>query len=297
VGVSMRVLVTGNEGLIGRFVTSLLQEQGDEVVGFDRVNGYDILDRHALRSAAEGCEAIVHLAAVDTVDVMPDEAFDALTSASRGTPEDIMITNALGTQHVLSAAAYSGVRRLVFMSSVDALGIFLGERTPDYLPIDDDHPTYPRSPYALAKRLAEEMCRSFTEDTGIPTICLRPPGVFTEDTYAWIKGARAAKLEFEWSPFWEYGAFLDARDVASAVSCALRCSDPGHVVLLLCADDISSAQRTSRELARMILPDVPWRGGLEYEQDPFRALLNTQRARRILNWAPQYRWRPTPGPE
>jgi nucleoside-diphosphate-sugar epimerase len=183
------------------------------------------------------------------------------------------------------------------MSSVDALGIFLGERAPDYLPIDDDHPTYPRSPYALAKRLAEEMCRSFTEDTGIPTICLRPPGVFKEDTYAWIKDVRAANPEFEWSPFWEYGAFLDVRDVASAVSCALRCPDPGHVVLLLCADDISSAHHTSRELARIILPDVPWRGGLEFEQNPFRALLNTQRARQILNWAPQYRWRPTPRPE
>jgi len=42
----------------------------------------------------------------------------------------------------------------------------------------------------------------------------------------------------------------------------------------------------------MLLPGVPWRGGLEFEHDPYRALLDTHRARQILNWAPQYRWRP-----
>jgi nucleoside-diphosphate-sugar epimerase len=274
--------------MIGQVVTSHLREQGDDVVGFDRVTGHDVLDRPALRAAVEGCHAIVHLAAVDTP---PDEVFARTPAASLGTPEHIIKVNALGTQYVLAAADRAGVQRVVYMSSADALGIFLGERVPDYLPIDDDHPTYPSSPYALSKRLAEEMCRAFTEDTRIPTICLRPPGVFTEETYGRIREVRDAAPEFEWSPFWEYGAFIDVRDVATAVSCALHCPDPGHCTLLLCADDISSARLASRELAQMVMPSVPWCGGSEYEQDPFRALLDTHRARQLLGWSPQHRWR------
>jgi len=287
----MRVLVTGDCGMIGQVVTAQLREQGDAVVGFDRVTGHDVLDRPALRTAVQGCHAIVHLAAVD---IPPDAAFTPIHTANVGTPEDIMRINALGTQFVLAAAASAGVQRVVYMSSVDALGIFLGERAPDYLPIDDDHPTYPRSPYALAKRLAEEMCRAFTEDTGISTICLRPPGVFTEETYQWIRATRDAAAENEWLPFWEYGAFIDVRDVASAICCALHCPDPGHCTLLLCADDISSAHLTSQELAERVLPNVPWRGGAEFEQDPFRALLDTHRAHQLLGWTSQHRWRRVP---
>lgn len=286
----MRVLVTGDRGMIGRVLSAHLHAQGDCVVGFDRVDGYDVLDRAALRAAAAGCDAIVHLAAVDAP---PDGPSAPIAAAGSASPEEIMTVNALGTGFVLSVATGAGVRRVVFMSSVDALGIFLGERVPDYLPIDDAHPTHPRSPYALAKRLAQQMCRAFTAETGIATVCLRPPGVFAEETYTWIKDARSADPAFEWSPYWEYGAFLDVHDLASAVSCALRCPDPGHVTLLVCADDISSARLTTRELARRIMPDVLWRGGPEFERDPYRALLDTRNAHRVLGWSPQRRWRVT----
>jgi UDP-glucose 4-epimerase len=283
----VRILVTGHRGKIGRVVTSLLQDEGHDVTGFDRLDGNDVLDRPALRLATERCDAVIHLAADDVT------ADDAPTPGTRWNPEDIIMTNGLGTANVLDAAARANVLRVIFLSSVDALGIFLGEKAPDYLPIDDDHPTYPSSPYDLSKRLAEEMCRSFTAETGIPTICLRPPGVFDEATYTRIKAARVDNPEFEWSPFWEYGAFIDVRDVASAISAGLTCSDPGHVRLLLCADDISSAHLASRAMARKLHPDVPWHGGPELDDEPYRALLDTRRARQILGWAPAYRWRPS----
>jgi len=61
---------------------------------------------------------------------------------------------------------------------------------------------------------------------------------------------------------------IDVRDVASAVAAGLTCPDPGHVRLLLCADDISSADLASRDLARKVHPDVPWRGGPAFENEP-----------------------------
>ncbi len=197
----MKILVTGNEGMIGSVVEKVLRADGHEVIGYDIASGHDILNSNQISSAIVGCDAVVHLA--------------ALLGNDSETPDKIMAVNLLGTWHILTAAAEAKLKRVVFFSSVDALGIFKGERKPDYLPLDDNHPCYPTTPYAVSKRLGEEMCRFFTNSTGIPTICLRPPGVFDESTYDFIISNRQANPEFEWDPFWEYGAFLDVRDTSA----------------------------------------------------------------------------------
>lgn len=56
---------------------------------------------------------------------------------------------------------------------------------------------------------------------------LRPPGIWTEDTYHDIEALRADRPPYEWSPFWEYGAFLDARDLATAIEQSLLVDYPG----------------------------------------------------------------------
>jgi nucleoside-diphosphate-sugar epimerase len=276
----MRVLVTGNRGLIGACLHGALQAEGHEVTGFDIAAGEDVRDLDQLRAAAQGCQAIVHLA--------------ALLGRPGEEPADIMAVNLLGTWNILTTAREVGANRVVYYSSVNALGIFMGLKPPDYLPIDDAHPCYPSTPYGISKRLAEEMCRDFTRSTGISTICLRPPGVFNEAIYHQIREAREADPASEWEPIWEYGAFLDVRDAADAARCALSSPVSGHVTALLCAEDISSAEGTSRDLARRIHPQVPWRGGTVYEDEPYKALIDTRRAREILGWIPQHRWRPSP---
>jgi nucleoside-diphosphate-sugar epimerase len=274
----MRVLVTGNHGLIGACLEANLRAEGHDVIGFDLAAGNDIRDIEQVRAAAQGCQAIVHLA--------------ALLGRPGDTPADIMAVNLLGTWNALTAARETDAKRVVYYSSVNALGVFMGQRPPDYLPIDDAHPCYPCSPYGISKRLAEEMCRDFTRSTGVSTLCLRPPGVFNDDIYRRVREAREADPASEWQPIWEYGAFLDVRDAADAGRCALTAPASGHVTVLLCADDISSAKHTSRELAQRIHPEVTWRGGTAYEDEPYKALIDTRRAREILGWTPQHRWRP-----
>ncbi|MBV9865813.1 MAG: NAD(P)-dependent oxidoreductase [Abitibacteriaceae bacterium] len=273
----MKVLITGNKGRIGKVVESVLQASSCKTVGFDRASGHNVLDPQQVRAAMEGCHAVVHLA--------------AHLGGGGAKSDDVMATNLLGTWHILTAAQVAGVQRVVCFSSVQAMGVFAGHRKPDFLPIDETHPCYPTIPYAISKRLGEEACRYFTLSSGITTICLRPPAVFSASAYDYIKAKRAENPDFEWHPYWEYGAFLDVRDAATAVQCALHCPDPGHVELLLCADDISSSSGTSRELARALLPDVEWRGGPEYDAEPYKALVRNDQAKRILGWAPQYRWR------
>jgi len=271
----MNVFVTGHRGRIGSEIARQLEAAGHTVVGYDRADGQDMLDGAAVRAAAKGCDAVIHLA--------------SLLGGSKDDEDETMRVSLMGSWHILQAAEAEGMQRVIYFSSVNALGVFMGLRKPDYLPIDDEYPPQPMSAYGLSKRLVEDMCRYFTERTGISTICLRPPWVSSPEMIERMKGWQATNPDFDWKERWEYGAFCDVRDVASAAVLGLTCPDPGHVTMLLCADEIN-LDRPSREVAQEVHPDVPWRGGAEYEANPQLALVSTKRAKEILGWQPHYKW-------
>jgi hypothetical protein len=81
---------------------------------------------------------------------------------------------------------------------------------------------------------------------------------------------RRAEPRSEWEPFWEYGAFVDVRDVATAVEQALTVPLAGHHRALLCAADIS-ATAPGLELAVRLAPGVPITDPAPYRADPWRA--------------------------
>ncbi len=199
----------------------------------------------------------------------------AVANDSGGTPEQIMAVNVLGTWHVLLAAEAAGVTRVIHFSSAQALGILEGERLPDYFPVDDDHPRRAMRPYGLSKRLSEDLCEGFTRRTGIATLSLRPVAVWDAGIYARVQERRRATPESEWEPYWEYGAFVDVRDVATAVERALEIRLSGHHRALLCAPDIS-ASAPSLEIAARLAPGVPVRDVQLYAVDAWRALFTAR---------------------
>ncbi|MEO8392140.1 MAG: NAD(P)-dependent oxidoreductase [Chloroflexota bacterium] len=270
----MRVLVTGSEGLVGSEVQAVLTANGHEVLGYDLRHGQDILDMATLTTASGGCDAVIHLA----------------VSENEVSESEEMHINLLGTWNVLLAAEAAHVSRVIYVSSVDALGIFQGEGLPVYLPIDDAYPTIPHTAYAIAKRLAEEMCQFWSDRTGIPVLCLRPPGIWTALTYLEIQQERAERPSYEWEPYWEYGAFIDVRDLATAVLHALTCELAGYSLHLIASSDITTSGKTSRELVQFVHPNVEWRSNQDYQAEPFRSLLVTQPVQQLLGWRPEYTW-------
>lgn len=270
----MRVFMTGSEGMVGSEVQTILAANGHTVIGYDLRNGQDILDVEMLTKAIRDCDAAIHLAA----------------SENEVSESEEMHVNLLGTWNVLLAAEAAHVSRVIYMSSVDALGIFQGEGAPVYLPIDNEHPTFPRTTYAIGKRLAEEVCRFWCDRTGIPILCLRPPGIWTASTYLQIQQRRAERPNYEWQPYWEYGAFIDVRDLANATLHTLTCKLTGYSLHLIASSDITTSGKTSRELAHFVHPTVEWRGGEEYETEPVRSLLVTQPVEQLLGWTPEYTW-------
>ena len=121
----------------------------------------DIRDLSALRQAARAQEAIVHLAGIP--------------SPRHGSPQEIFITNTVGTWTVLQAALLSGVRRVLICSSDFATGLLHQPPSvmPGYLPIDEMHPLCPTEVYGLSKQLSEEAGHCFAR-CGLEIIILRP---------------------------------------------------------------------------------------------------------------------------
>jgi UDP-glucose 4-epimerase len=200
-----------------------------------------------------------------------------------------MAVNVLGTWHVLLAAEAAGVGRVVCFSSGQVFGLAEGERLPDYFPVDDAHPRRAMRPYGLSKCLAEDLCAGFTARTGIPTVALRPAWVWDPGMYERIKAQWRADPSSEWTPAWEYGQFVDVRDVADAVQRALDVPLAGHHRVLLCAADIAATE-PSLVMAARFAPSVPVRDTARFQREPWHALFDCSAAARVLGWQPHCKW-------
>jgi len=105
----LKIMVTGHRGYIGsRFVEAMKDKY--DIVGYDIVEGNDILDYENLKKKMEGVEVVVHEAAIPKPT--PGRSFD-----------DYFHTNVEGTLNVVKAAAESGVKRVVYASSTTVYGI------------------------------------------------------------------------------------------------------------------------------------------------------------------------------
>ena len=159
-----KVLVTGSEGDVGSALLPQLAKRFD-VTGFDlrphagpmNVVQGDLTDYGDVVRAVEGVDAVAHVAAL-----LPGRRPDA--------PSDFVDLNVKATANVLRAAVESGVRRVVYCSTVWASGHGFTE---PYQPIDEDVPCAPVCMYGQTKWLGELMTEWYGRQRGIETVVLR----------------------------------------------------------------------------------------------------------------------------
>jgi nucleoside-diphosphate-sugar epimerase len=242
-----KVVVTGGSGRLGQFVIGELLAHAYEVLSLDRVPPREKLCTTwlaDLRSAGDLFEAlrdaygIVHLGAYQAPNLAPDgETFS---------------NNVSGTYNVVRAAADMGVKKVVLASSTAAFGFIYAKKlwAPDYLPVDEKHPSKPQDVYGLSKVVGEQVADSFVTIHPDMTISsMRFPGVNFDLSYEsfrerWkIPAARA-------SGFWTY---IDARDAARACRLALEAKFYGHEVMIASAP-MSCMIQPMRDLVAKYLP-------------------------------------------
>ncbi len=165
-----KVLVTGGAGYIGSHVSRELQRAGYEPVVFDSlINGYasmadgfrfyraDLKDRRAVEEIIrkEKPLAVMHFAALNIVN-------DSYSS-----PLSYYDNNITGAINLFDAMLKNGTGFFVFSSTASVYG------EPEYLPIDENHPTKPVNPYGRSKLMIEEMLKDLDQAHGLKSICLR----------------------------------------------------------------------------------------------------------------------------
>jgi UDP-glucose 4-epimerase len=274
----MNILLTGNKGKIGSYLHSILCERKHVVIGYDIIDGKDLLNIDDLENCFNEIDYVIHMA----------------TGISHNDKHhsEIMDVNLQGLWNLLSLSSKYHVKKVIVLSSVDAIGIFKGEASPQYLPIDNNHPCYPSTAYGISKRLSEEMCQLWSRGEAIPTICLRPPGVWFENTYNEIIKARKNDPDYEWNPYWEYGAFIDVRDLCELI---MKIMENNKIIgfhnYLVSSEDITTSGLTSKELSSKIHPNVKWVGDVEYDDNPYKTLLDIEPVKEDFEWKPEYSWK------
>ena len=170
---SRKLVVTGASGFVGRTLASLLQSNGDSVLGVCRSAGElgfpattlpSFGDTDALKQPLSDAEVVIHCAA--RVHVMQDKVTDPL-SVFREVNRDL-------TLKLARLAADNGVKRFVFLSSVKVNG----ESTSSSRPFRPDDTPAPEDPYGISKLEAEQGLQQIALETGMEVVIIRPPLVY-----------------------------------------------------------------------------------------------------------------------
>ncbi|RVV98478.1 NAD(P)-dependent oxidoreductase [Mesobaculum littorinae] len=291
----MRVFFTGGSGKAGRHVVPYLAAQGHHVVNFDRVplgapgvddiagdvtdagevfgamTSYGNLGELEAGSGVPRFDAVVHFAAVPRILLTTD-----------GT---CFRVNTQGTYNVIEAAVKLGIRKIIIASSETTYGICFadGERRPEYLPIDEEHPTVPEDSYAMSKVCNEATARSFQARSGFDIYALRinnviEPHEYARDFPAYVEDASLRRRNIF--------AYIDARDLGQIVDLCLSNSGLGYQVFNA-ANDHHSVALSTQEIAERFYPGVPFRR----EMGPRETFYSNAKIRDMLGFRQEHDWR------
>ncbi len=173
-----KIFVTGADGFIGSHLTETLVRRNLDVKAFVQYNSFnswgwldsadpdiknslevvagDVRDPHGVKTAMEGCDVVLHLAALIAIPY------------SYHSPSSYVDTNIKGTLNVVQAARELGVEKVVHTSTSEVYG------TARFVPITEEHPLQGQSPYSASKIGADQIALSYHCAFGTPVSVIRP---------------------------------------------------------------------------------------------------------------------------
>jgi len=302
-----RVLVTGADGFVGRYVCRKLIESGyclragvrnaESIPDLQRaVPGLsdssllgDLGASPELRGPLAAVSAVVHLAA--RVHVMKESSGDPLQEFRR--------VNVTGTKSLAYAAAAAGVRRFIFVSTIKVNGDSTSGE-----PFNVDMPPAPQDAYAISKWEAEEALRSVASESGLEVVIVRPPLVYgpgVRGNFLRLMRLIDRALPLPWPRKENCRSMIGAENLADFL---VRCVDhpkaAGRSFLVKDSEDISTrelitrlAQLLGRPVRLIPVPEslIRLAARLTMKKEAAGRILDSlvvdsERAQQLLEWAP-----------
>ena len=290
----MRVFFTGGSGKAGRHAVAYLRAQGHHVINADQtLSGdgtnelqVDLMDFGQVIGAmsqfvdfdelntGQGVpkyDAVVHFAAVPRVMI--------------GTDGECFKANTQTTYNVIEAAVKLGIPKVIFASSETTYAVCFadGEIKPDYVPIDENHPTVPHDSYAMSKVCNEMTAKSFQARTGIDIYGLRinnviEPHEYARDFPAYETNARLRRRNIF--------AYIDARDLGHMVDCCLKTDGLGYQIFNV-ANEETSVGAASAEVMAELYHGVPE----TRQMGEFETFYDISKAKKMVGFQPKHNWR------
>ena len=291
----MRIFFTGGTGKAGKYVVEHLVEQGHQVTNADLeplgLDGVDDL-RVDLTDVGQVYSALAAPSNQGQLDEEPANPpydagvhFAAIPRPMLESDAETFRTNILAHYNVLEAATRLGVRKIVFASSETTYGVCFGQgdRKPEYVPVDEEHPTVPEDAYAMSKVAGEAVSRSFQQRTGADGYGLRINNVIEPHEYEeyfpdYLRDPALRRRNLF--------AYIDTRDLAQLVRRCLETDGLGYEVFNVANADLSVAAKTD-EIIRDFYDGVEVRG----EIGPDETFYSIEKARRVLGYSPEHSWR------
>ena len=242
----MRSLITGGRGFVGTWLADHLRSCGDDVVQIDQE--VEITDPTALLAAVKDAapDAIYHLAAMTHVGQSWDE------------PLRVLEVNVLGTGALLAAARECGTDpRVLVTSSAEVYGAVTD---PAQLPLTEESPTAPLTPYAASKLAGEALCAQAWLGHGQQVITVRPfnhigPGQspnFAVSALAKriVDADRSGASEIPVGNLTARRDFTDVRDVVRSYRLLVESGAPGGIYNVCSGRDVAIQEIADRLLAQ-----------------------------------------------
>lgn len=270
---AIKSVVTGGAGFIGSNLVLGLKDAGHEVVSIDIQSGVDIREYEQIAPLIAGADFVFHEAALPRVQYSIEN------------PLETMAVNVTGTANVLRAAHQGGVKRVVMASS----GSVYGDQ--DNMPLREDMPPSPKSPYGLHKQMLELLGKLWSEVYGLPTVSLRyfnvygpnmdPNGAYALAIAKFIKQRQEGKPLTIWGDGSHTRDFTHVRDVVRANLLAAGSPKVGKGEVI----NIGAGRNVSvSALAALIGGPVVHE---EERLEPKDALADVSRAKQLLGWSPE----------
>lgn len=297
-----RILVTGADGFIGSHLTEALVRAGYDVRAFVYYNSFnswgwldhapsdirsaleifsgDVRDPHGMRSALNGCDAVLHLAALIAIPY------------SYHSPATYVETNITGTLNVLQAARDLSLDKVIHTSTSEVYG------TAQFVPITEDHPLQGQSPYSATKIGADQMALAYHRSFELPVSIIRP-----FNTYGPRQSARAViptiigqlargERQIKLGSLHPTRDFNYVADTVSGFIAALESDGIAGEVINLGSNFEISIGDTAKTIAEVMNVE------LEIESDEQRLRpdkseverlwASNDKAKTLLNWSPAY---------